>query len=233
MDNSFKKAFQTTIPVLLGYLSIGIAFGLMIHSIGYNPIWAGVMSLTIYGGTMQYIAVDLIEHFTTYINIAVVSLIVNFRQLVYGLSMIEKFKEYRFFKKLYMIFSLTDETYALISSTKVPKSIEQEGKTKDYYFYIAILDHSYWIIGSIIGATIGTLIKFNTKGISFAMVALFCVICTEQWINDNNAKKTSIIGALCGIISLLIFGASNMMIPAIISIIVSLLIIKKKNRRAV
>ena len=182
---------------------------------------------------MQYIAVDLIEHFTTYINIAVVSLIVNFRQLVYGLSMIEKFKEYRFFKKLYMIFSLTDETYALISSTKVPKSIEQEGKTKDYYFYIAILDHSYWIIGSIIGATIGTLIKFNTKGISFAMVALFCVICTEQWINDNNAKKTSIIGALCGIISLLIFGASNMMIPAIISIIVSLLIIKKKNRRAV
>lgn len=232
MDNSFKKAFQTTIPVLLGYLSIGIAFGLMIHSIGYNPIWAGIMSLTIYGGTMQYIAVDLIQHFTTYINIAIVSLMVNFRQLVYGLSMIEKFKEYKFFKKLYMIFSLTDETYALISSTKVPESIEQEGKTKDYYFYIAILDHSYWIIGSIIGATIGTLIKFNTKGISFAMVALFCVICTEQWINDKDAKKPSIIGAICGIISLLIFKADNMMIPAIISIIISLLVVKKKKRGA-
>lgn len=231
MNDTLKKAFITTIPVLLGYLSIGVAFGLMIHSIGYNVLWAGIMSLTIYAGTMQYIAVDLIKNFTTYLNIAVVSLLVNFRQLVYGLSMIDKFKNYKLIKKFYMIFSLTDETYALISSTEVPESVIKEGETDKYYFYIAILDHSYWIIGSIIGATIGSLIKFNTEGISFAMVALFCVICTEQWLKDKNAKLPSIIGGACGIVSLLIFGPDNMMIPAIIAIIVFLLLINKREGR--
>ncbi|MCR2032781.1 AzlC family ABC transporter permease [Anaerofustis stercorihominis] len=228
MNKTFKEAFKVTMPVLLGYLSIGFAFGLMIQSIGLNFIWAGGMSLTIYAGTLQYLAVVMFQGGMSLISVALMSFFVNFRHMVYGLSLIEPFKGISFFKKLYMIFALTDETYALLTSSTVPESVKHD--KEKYYFYISILDQSYWIIGSILGATIGSIININTNGVSFAMIALFCVLCVEQWMNLKD-KTPVFIGGFCGILSLVIFGADNMMIPAIIGIITLLLLDKKREEK--
>jgi len=173
---TLKAALPVTVPVLMGYLSIGIVFGWMMSAIGYHPLWSVAMSMTIYAGSGQYLGVDLLANATPLADVAFLTLVINFRHLVYGLSMLEKFKGMGW-RKLYMIFSLTDETYALLAGVRAPKGVNE----KDFYFTIAVLDHLYWILGSLIGAVAGSLITINTEGIDFAMTALFIVIAVEQW----------------------------------------------------
>lgn len=217
-----KDVLKTTFPVLLGYLSIGFAFGVMIQSIGFNFLWAAFMSIVIYGGSMQYVAVDILSNGLSLINVAVISLVVQARHMVYGLSLLDKFKNMGKLKP-YMIFSITDETYALLATAKAPENTNP----KLYYFLIAMCNHIYWIMGSVIGALVGSLLNFNTKGIDFAMTALFIVICTEQ-ILSYPTKLPTIIGFACGLVALLTFGGDNMLIPAIIAIILILFISKNK-----
>ena len=150
---ALSAAFPVTVPVLMGYLAIGIAFGLMLQEIGYNFIWAFFMSLTIYAGSGQYLGVTLLGAAAALSTVAVMTLLINFRHLVYGLSMLEKFRGMGP-RKLYMIFSLTDETYALLSSARAPVGVDP----RNFYFAIALLDQSYWILGSVIGAVAGALI---------------------------------------------------------------------------
>ena len=173
---ALSAAFPVTVPVLMGYLAIGIAFGLMLQEIGYNFIWAFFMSLTIYAGSGQYLGVTLLGAAASLGTVAVMTLLINFRHLVYGLSMLEKFRGMGP-RKLYMIFSLTDETYALLSSARAPVGVDP----RNFYFAIALLDQSYWILGSVIGAVAGALIPFSTEGVDFAMTALFVVIAVDQW----------------------------------------------------
>ena len=173
---ALSAAFPVTVPVLMGYLAIGIAFGLMLQEIGYNFIWAFFMSLTIYAGSGQYLGVTLLGAAAALSTVAVMTLLINFRHLVYGLSMLEKFRGMGP-RKLYMIFSLTDETYALLSSARAPVGVDP----RNFYFAIALLDQSYWILGSVIGAVAGALIPFSTEGVDFAMTALFVVIAVDQW----------------------------------------------------
>ena len=157
---ALSAAFPVTVPVLMGYLAIGIAFGLMLQEIGYNFIWAFFMSLTIYAGSGQYLGVTLLGAAASLGTVAVMTLLINFRHLVYGLSMLEKFRGMGP-RKLYMIFSLTDETYALLSSARAPVGVDP----RNFYFAIALLDQSYWILGSVIGAVAGALIPFSTEGV--------------------------------------------------------------------
>ena len=151
---ALSAAFPVTVPVLMGYLAIGIAFGLMLQEIGYNFIWAFFMSLTIYAGSGQYLGVTLLGAAASLGTVAVMTLLINFRHLVYGLSMLEKFRGMGP-RKLYMIFSLTDETYALLSSARAPVGVDP----RNFYFAIALLDQSYWILGSVIGAVAGALMS--------------------------------------------------------------------------
>lgn len=219
---AFQAAFPATVPVLMGYLSIGIAFGLMLQAIGYNFIWAFFMSLTIYAGSGQYMGVDLLDTGAALVSVAVMTLILNFRHLVYGLSMLEKFKGMGL-KKLYMIFSLTDETYALLSSARVPERVDPHA----YYFAIAVLDHLYWIAGSVIGSVAGALIHFNTQGIEFAMTALFLVIAVDQW-QTYQSHLPALLGCGITVVSLVVLGADAMLIPALCVIIAALLVLRVK-----
>lgn len=219
---AFRAAFPATVPVLMGYLSIGIAFGLMLQAVGYDFIWAFFMSLTIYAGSGQYMGVGLLETGAALVQVAVMTLILNFRHLVYGLSMLEKFRGMGP-KKLYMIFSLTDETYALLSSARVPDRVEPHA----YYFAIAVLDHIYWIAGSVIGSVAGALIHFNTQGIDFAMTALFLVIAVDQW-QTYKSHLPALLGCGLTVVSLLLLGAEAMLIPALCAIILFLLVLRCK-----
>ena len=174
----FLAAFKYSIPVLLGYIAIGIAFGLLLSGAGY-PWWlALVMSLWMYAGAGQFIAVGLFTTGTTLLEACLIQLVVNARHMAYGLSMLKRFDGSGFFKP-YLVFSLTDETFALLSS--LPEQAAGEGEQRRRFnFYVSILDQWYWVSGSVIGAVAGALIPFDMEGIGFALTALFIVLMIEQ-----------------------------------------------------
>lgn len=214
---AFRAAFPYTIPVLTGYLFIGMAFGVMIQEKGYNFLWAMLMSLLIYAGSGQYLAVNFFAPGVSLLNVIFMEFMLNIRHIFYGLSLLERFGKMGK-KRLYMIFSLTDETYSLFFVTKVPPDVEED----KFLFAVAALDQSYWILGSGIGALLGNVMPFDAKGIDFAMTALFIVIMTEQWMETKN-RRSVIIGLVCGLVCLLIFGAENFILPTMICIMVILL----------
>ena len=206
----------------MGYLAIGMAFGFMLQAIGYNFIWAFFMSLTIYAGSGQYLGVQLLNTHATLGTVALMTLLINFRHLVYGLSMLEKFRGMGP-RKFYMIFSLTDETYALLSSVQVPAGVEP----RSFYFSIALLDHSYWILGSVIGAVAGALLPIDTTGIDFAMTALFVVIAVDQW-KAYKKHLPALLGAVVTLISLTLVGADNMLLTELAVIVGALLLLRDR-----
>lgn len=219
---ALSAAFPATLPVLLGYLAIGIAFGLMLEAIGYNFIWAFFMSLSIYAGSGQYLGVSLLAAAATLGQVALMTLLINFRHLVYGLSMLEKFRGMGK-RKLYMIFSLTDETYALLASAQAPIGVDAH----NYYFYIALLDHCYWVAGSVIGGLLGAALPINTQGIDFAMTALFVVIAVDQW-KAYKSHLPALIGAGAALVFLLLIGQEQMLLPALGVIVVALLALRSR-----
>ena len=221
---AFKAAFPHTIPVLTGYLFIGAAFGVMFAEKGYNFIWAGIMSVVVYAGSGQYLAVNFFEPGFSLVQVVFLTFMVNIRHVFYGLSLLERFKPAGKLKP-YLIFSLTDETYSLYFLTKTPPNVHK-GK---FLFSLAILDHSYWIAGSIIGNLASTIIGFNSKGVEFAMTALFLVILTEQWLSSKN-HFPALVGlgasAICLVACRMIFNI-DFVLPAMICILSLLLAFKK------
>ena len=221
-QKTLVAAFHVTIPVLMGYLAIGMAFGLMLQSIGYGVGWAFLMSLTIYAGSGQYLGVSLLASGAPLTQVAFLTLMINFRHLVYGLSMLEKFRGMGL-RKLYMIFSLTDETYALLSSVRPPQGVEEH----DFYFAVALLNHSYWIAGSVVGSLAGAALGFDTTGVDFAMTALFLVIAVGQW-RAAGSHLPALLGAAITLLSLWAVGAEDMLLPALGLIIMALIVLRPR-----
>lgn len=222
---SLAAAFPVTVPVLMGYLAIGMAFGLMLQSIGYGVGWAFLMSLTIYAGSGQYLGVSLLASGAPLTQVAFLTLMINFRHLVYGLSMLEKFRGMGL-RKLYMMFSLTDETYALLSSAEAPEGVDEHA----FYFSVAFLDHSYWILGSVIGSLVGTALGFDTTGVDFAMTALFLVIAVGQW-KAAGSHLPALLGIAATLLSLWAVGAEDMLLPALGLIIMTLVVLRPRLER--
>ena len=219
--NVLPMAFKTTIPVLAGYLGLGLAFGIMLEDLGYNACWAAFFSLIAYGGTIQYLAIALLTTAFNPMEAFFLSVLVNFRHLFYGITMAEKFKGMGK-KKILLIFGLSDETFSLLSTTELPPDMDR-GK---FYLYVTLLDHSYWILGSFLGGIAGSLITFNTAGISFVLTALFVVLFLEQMKNKANYIPGAI-GLGATLISLAMFGSGNVIIPAMILIMVAMLTMRR------
>ena len=221
---TLAAAFPYTIPVLMGYLSIGIVFGWMMSAIGYGPLWSVAMSATIYAGSGQYLGVDLLKNATPLADVAFLTLVINFRHLVYGLSMLEKFKGMGW-RKLYMIFSLTDETYALLAGTPAPVGVDP----RNFYFSVALLDQLYWIAGSVIGGIAGGMLEgvISIEGIDFAMTALFVVIAVDQW-KAYRKHLPVFLGLGCTLVCLAVIGAEQMLLPALGLIVLALLVLRSR-----
>lgn len=219
---AFKKAFPYTIPVLTGYLFIGIAFGVMYAEKGYSFLWAILMSVLVYAGSGQYLAVNFFVPGISFLQVIFLTFMVNVRHVFYGISLVERFN--RFGKaRWYMIFGLTDETYSLLCTTKVPKDVDEE----KFLLAIVLMDHFYWILGSAIGAIAGTLLPISSEGIEFAMTALFAVIFIEQWMEKTN-RIPEIIGIVAAFISLQVFGADSFVLPSMLCIMLVLFASRKK-----
>ena len=220
MRKALRPAFTATIPVLCGYLFIGFAFGVMLRDIGFTTPWAFLCSLTIYAGSGQYLLVSLLAAKASLVTVAVMTLLLNCRHIFYGLSFLETFHSMGA-RKWYMIFSLTDETYSLLCSLKTPSDVDPDAMR----FLVAILDHAYWIIGSIIGAFIGGVLPFDTTGIDFSMTALFLVVMTEQW-KASRDHTPALVGLGVSLVCLLIFGSSDFLIPSMVGITAALTVLR-------
>lgn len=220
------KAFPYTIPVLTGYLFIGGAFGVMFADQGYNTLWAILMSVVVYAGSGQYLAVNFFVPGFSLVQAAFLTIMVNIRHVFYGLSLVERYN--RFGKKRwYMIFGMTDETYSLICTTNVPEGVDEE----KFLFSITLLDQLYWILGTIIGSFLATAIGFSSEGVEFAMTALFIVMFIELWYRRTN-RPAELIGLAVSFVCLLIFGANNFVLPTMILIIAILMLYRKRMEGA-
>lgn len=222
-----KKAFVATIPVMAGYVVLGIGFGVLLSSKGYGILWSLAMSGLIYAGSMQFVAVDFLSGAASLIAVALTTLMVNARHLFYGISMIDKYKDTGAAKP-YLIFALTDETYSLVCT-----DYDGDEKTRTrYYLLVSLFDQFYWVLGSVLGSLIGSLITFDVSGIDFALTALFLTVFTEQWLTMKD-HVPAIIGVVASVLCRLIFGAGNFLIPAMLVITASLFVLKVvRDRRA-
>lgn len=224
MKKVFKPALAATLPVMAGYLILGFGFGIIIKANGYSTVLAAAMSIFIYAGSMQYVAIGLMTGGASLITTALTTLMVNIRHLFYGVSMLEKYQNTGKAKP-YLIFALTDETYSLVCG-ELP-GLAPEDRT-NYELLVSLLNHLYWIVGSIAGAVAGSLIRFNSQGIDFALTALFLTVFTDQWLT---AKKhgPALIGLGASVASLLIFGKDNFLIPAMLIIALMLCLYKEET----
>lgn len=220
--NLVKSAFTATIPVLTGYIVLGIGFGILLKTAGYGTLWALVMSIFIYAGSMQYIAVTLISGGASLITVALTTLLVNARHLFYGISMVDTYSNAGKIKP-YLIHALTDETYSLVCQRREDMSEKEFTK---YCFFVSIFDHCYWICGCVLGTVIGSLLTFNTEGIDFVLTALFVTIFTDQWLKSKN-HFAAISGLIISVICLLIFGKDSFLIPSMIAIAATLILGRK------
>jgi len=225
-DHLFKKAFLSTVPVMFGYVPIGVAFGFLLSQSGYNWYFAPLMSILIYSGATQFLAINFFINSAPFPEIAVTTLLLNLRHSFFGLSLIRKFADTSFIKP-YLIFALTDETYALLTSMEEPEGVSK----KSYYFCISILNHSYWVIGTAIGALLSQVVAIKLKGLNFALTALFVVLVIEQYEKVKTIKPF-VIAIAAGFFSLLLVPPGYMLLAAILAGTSVLIIIRGKQHDA-
>lgn len=211
-SKTVKLAFLKSLPVMAGYIVLGIGFGILLRKAGYGVLWAFAMSTLIYGGSMQYVGVDLIAGGASIITTAITTFMVNARHLFYSISMLRVYKNSGKYKP-YLIYSITDETYSLLCDGKTPEGTDPEL----YRFLVSLFDHSFWIIGGVLGNLLGAVLPFSSAGIEFSMTALFIAAFVEQWISSGD-HIPAITGALSTLACLLIFGAENFLIPSMLLI---------------
>lgn len=216
-----KEAFIKSLPVFAGYIVLGIGFGVLLAKAGYGIWWAFAMSVTMYAGSMQYVAVSLLSGGASFITTAVTTLLVQARHLFYGISMIDKYKGAGI-KKFYLAFALTDETYSLLCDGKHPEGTDLHL----FQFLLSLFNQSYWIMGCLLGNFIGTNIEFNSAGIEFAMTAIFVTVFVEQWKSTKN-HISAIVGVLSTAVCLAIFGKDNFLVPSMICITLFLFLLRK------
>lgn len=219
---ALKAALPHTIPVFTGFVFLGAAYGILMNSNGYGVGWSLLMSLIVFAGSSQYLAISFLTTAFNPLYAFLMILIVNARHLFYGISMLDKYKGTGKLKP-FLIFGLCDETFSVVFAAEAAEDISR----KWFIFFITLLNYLYWAMGTFIGGIVGSMITFNTTGLDFVLTALFVVIFLGQW-KSNKDHKPAIIGLLSSIACLIIFGPDNFIIPSMIVIIVILTLIRKQ-----
>lgn len=223
---AFRTAFPFTVPIFAGFVFLGIAYGILMNSLGFSAIYPILISLIVFAGSMEFVAANLLVASFNPINALFLTLMVNARHLFYGISMLEKYRGVGK-KKWYMIFGLCDESFVINSTINVPDNVDKGW----VMFFVTLLNHSYWVLGATLGGVFGSLISFNTEGLEFVMTALFIVIFVEQWLKEEK-HISSLVGLGVSIVCLLVFGANNFIIPAMLAILGLLTLSRKSLEKA-
>lgn len=217
---TYKRAFIHTLPVMAGYIVLGLGFGILLRVAGFGALWALCMSVFIYAGSMQYVGVSLLSGGASLLTVAVTTVMVQARHLFYGISLIDRYRGTGI-KKLYLMHALTDETYSLVTGTHLPDFADE----KTYYFAVSLLNHLYWITGCLLGSLAGAILPFSSEGVDFAMTALFVTIFVEQWLTEKE-HRPALVGVGCTLLCLLVFGSENFLIPAMALILLALALLR-------
>ena len=218
-----KEAFVKTLPVMAGYVVLGIGFGILLHGAGFGVWYALAMSVFIYAGSMQYVGVGLLAGGATMLSAILTTVMVNARHLFYSISMIGPYKGAGRYKP-YMIFALTDETYSLLCDGSVPEGEDPHR----YRFFVSLFNQCYWVTGSVLGSLLGAVLPFSTAGIEFSMTALFIASFTEQWMNTRD-HVPALTGLLSTLLCLVLFGSERFLIPAMMLMTLALTLLGKRR----
>ena len=214
---ALSAAFPHTLPVLAGFFVLGIAYGMLMLEKGYGPEWSVLMSAVAFCGSMQFVAITLLTTAFQPVEALILSLLVNARHLFYGLSMLDKYKGFGKIKG-FLIYTLCDETFSIVSSAMPPEGVEP----KYFYLSISLLDYLYWVTGTLLGSLLGGLLPFNTQGLDFALTALFVVLFIEQMKKKEN-RIYGVIGVAVTVAARFVFGADNLVLPALAGILIILI----------
>lgn len=221
--NALRSAFLDTLPVMAGYVFLGMGFGILMQQNGFGLLWSMAMSLFIYAGSMQFVAVGLLSGGAGLLTTALTALLVNARHLFYGLSMVKAYQGAGR-KKPYLIFALTDETYALVSVARPPEGMDRQS----YCLVVSLLDQLYWLVGTALGSLAGAWLPINFQGIDFALTALFVTIFVDQWLSAKDHLPAAV-GVAATAVCLLVFGRDLFLIPSMASIVLILTALRKRG----
>ena len=222
ITRAVRAAFPHTVPILTGYLVLGAAYGLLMQTTGFGAPWVLLMSAVAYCGSMQFVAITLLTGVYDPLQALLMSLMVNARHLFYGVSMLGKYRGIGAVKPL-LIYTMSDETFSVVSSVQPPADVP----LSDFYLAVSLLDYFYWIAGSLLGSVAGQFITFDTTGLDFALTGLFAVLFIEQLKNPQN-RASGVIGLVCTIAALAVFGPDSLVIPAMLLVLAVLLVGRKK-----
>ena len=222
---AFFAAFPNTIPILAGFLFLGIAYGIYMNQSGFKFYYPMFMSFIIFAGSVEFATVSWLLGSFDPINIFFLTLMINARHLFYGLSMLEKYN-IPGWKKLYLIYGMCDESFSINATVDVPKDIDKGL----FMFFVTMLNQIYWVAGATIGGIFGSFIPFDTKGLEFVMTALFVVIFLENWLKEND-HSASVIGLFISLICLTVFKGTNFIIPSMIIILSVLTLLRGRLQK--
>jgi len=225
LPNAVKAAFPHTIPVLTGFIFLGIAYGILMSGRGFGWPWILLTSSVVFAGALQFIGISLLTSAFDPFYAFLIAISINARHLFYGISSLEKFSGTGKIKP-YLIFGMCDETFSILCTAEPPPAVDKRA----FMLAVTLLNQSYWLIGSVAGGLIGPLLTFDTYGIDFVMTAFFVVIFINQWRAHKN-HSPALIGLGAATVSLLLFGADNFIIPAMILIIVCLTVFRRQLTR--
>ena len=222
---AFKAAFPYTVPIMAGFLFMGITYGIYAKASGLHFLLPIIMSMVVFAGSAEFLAVSLLIGNFNPLQAFGLTLMLNARHLFYGISMLDKYSNTGA-KKPYLIFGMCDETFSVNCSADIPNGIDK-GR---FMFFVTLLNQSYWVIGATLGSIFGSFIKFNTAGLDFAMTAMFVVIMLERWLKDDN-HFSALSGFIISVACLLIFGKDSFIIPSMILILLSLTVNRKSLKK--
>lgn len=222
---SFRAAFPQTIPIFAGFLFLGMAYGIYMNVSGFSFVYPMIMAFVIFGGSLEFLAVEMLLSPFAPVQVLLVSLMIQARHLFYGISMLDRFRGMGW-KKFYLIYGMCDESFSINYTAKIPDDCDKGW----FYFFVTALNQLYWVSGATIGGLLGELITFNTEGLDFVMTAMFIVIFLDQWLKDKH-HFSAWVGMLSSVGCLLIFGADNFMVPTMICVLIVLTAFRKPIER--
>ena len=218
---ALAAAFPHTIPILTGFLFLGFTYGMYMHAAGFPFYYPMVMSLVIFAGSMEFVAVNLLLAPFQPLEVFLLTLMVNARHLFYGIAMLERYQGLGL-KKLYLIFGMCDESFSINCTAQPPEGVDQGW----FYCFVTLLNHGYWFLGATLGGIFGALLPVNTEGLDFVMTAMFVVIFLEQWKKDTR-HYSALLGLGASAVCLALWGPDGFMLPAMLAILACLLLLRK------
>ncbi len=226
LKKALTAAFPHTVPILAGFLFLGISYGVYMNVSGFPFIYPCLMALTIFGGSLEFVAVTMLLGSFAPLQTLILTLMIQARHIFYGISMLEKYKGTGF-KKLYLIFGMCDESFSINYTAEPPADVDKGW----FMFFVTLLNQLYWVMGATLGGILGSFIPFDTAGLEFVMTALFVVIFLEQWLKEKK-HYTALIGVLSSAICLLIFGADSFLLPTMACMLCALTVFRRPIEKA-